>query len=236
LIFGSGGTTINDGTSFSGSGSVSIPSNATFRGAFSSTNLSLGNVTGDNAVSSGAVKWGGTLTGSWLIATGTWSVQGISPRTLNNASVTNDGTISWQSDSGLYLQNNSTLVNRGVFEFQKGAGFGSGLNSGPISTLDNRGTIRVAPALNASIGGLDPGTINFVSNAGTIDVGAGGSFTLGSMGIQTINVGNMTINAGSQFLGAGAAIVNSNVTFNGAFNSTSLSLRGGTYTGNDVTI
>jgi len=242
LTFGGGNATFNGGTSFSGGGLVSITSNATFRDAFSSTNLALINLsfngvpvtfTGDNAISSGSVKWGGgTITGVWDIGNGTWSAgtgTALAPKVLSSASFTNDGTFSWQTADSLLMQNGSTLLNRGLFEFRTGAGVGSGSSGGAVSTFDNRGTIRVAAGQNASIGGFDTsGAIRFVSNAGTIDAGAGGSFTFGG--------GNATINAGTQFTGAGATVVSSNAVFNGAFNSSNLSLRGGTYTGNDASI
>ncbi len=224
LDFSGGNATFNAGTSFTGSGASRILSNATFNGAFTSSNLVLaaGTVTGNAAVLSGAVSFtGGTLGGSWSTAAGhTLTAHDGTSKIMSGLAFTNLGTFDWATTDSLFMQSGTSLDNQGTFLASENMSIVN--NGGTLPTFTNNGTFAVAAGKAVSMG-----SVAFVNNA-TIDVA----------GTLNLNGHNATFNAGSTFTGNGVVAVNSNASFNGAITaSPTLSLRAGIFTGaNDFVI
>jgi len=220
LDFGGGNATFNAGTSFIGSGTNRILSNATFNGAFSSSNLVLagGTATGNAAILSGAASYtGGILSGSWSTAAGqTLTARSGTGKIMSGLAFTNLGNFVWDTTDTLFMQSSSTFDNQGRFQANENARIDN--NGGALSSFINNGVLAVAADKT-----LTMGTVAFVNNA-TIDV----------EGTLALNGGNATFNAGSTFTGNGVVAVNNNARFNGAITaSPTLSLRAGTFTGGD---
>ncbi len=220
LNFNGYNATFNDGSVFTGAGVVAINSDASFVGTQNTSNLSLrsGTFTGTGAVVQGSAEFtGGYLQGGWTVASGqTLYGRDGGNKFVNAATVTNNGTIAWQTGNTLYLQNAGSIDNRGLFDMQTGATIAN--NGGQLSTFTNSGTLRVAAGQSGVIGSLA-----FVNNAGTVDVGTGASLNF--------NGNNVAFNAGTKFTGSGVAMVNGNAGFNGDYTSSNLSLRSGVFTG-----
>src|SRR5260370_21870851 len=108
LNFNGANATFNTGSTFTGAGTVAV-NNATFNGAQTSTNLSLRNgaFTGSGAVIHGIVEFtGGLLQGDWDVAAGqTLAGRDGGNKVLNGATLTNQGTVAWQTGNPLFVQN-----------------------------------------------------------------------------------------------------------------------------------
>ncbi|MGE3771873.1 MAG: hypothetical protein AB7I32_03050, partial [Gammaproteobacteria bacterium] len=119
LDFSGGNATFNAGSSFTGSGASRILSNATFNGAFTSSNLVLagGTATGNAALLSGAASFtGGTLSGSWSTAAGqTLTARSGGSKIMSGLAFTNLGNFAWDTTDALFMQSSSSFDNQGSF-------------------------------------------------------------------------------------------------------------------------
>ncbi len=223
IVFGNGASTFNAGTQFTGAGQVTVASNASFNGAFTSQNLQLasGTYTGSGAQINGSVNWvTGILSGDWQVAAGQTLALLSGNYKYNNSVLTNNGSMLAQDT--LYFLNGSTLTNNGLYKLQADIGFADGGYGGSFT---NNGTLRKSAGSGSSSFGSGTAFVN----------GAGGLIDVQSGAIVFAN-GNSTFNAGTQFTGAGQAQVTGNASFNGAFTSQNLQLLSGNFTGNAAQI
>jgi hypothetical protein len=220
LTFSGGNTIFNAGSTFNGSGQIVVSSNASFNGGFNAGNLLLtnGSFVGSAAVLNGTLDFsGGALNGDWTIAAGQLlRGQDGGNKFLNGASVTNLGTVQWNSANNLYLQNGASFDNQGLFDMQGSTSLIN--NGGPLSSFTNSGTLHQATGQTGSVG-----SIAFTNNGGTIS--ADGALTFGG--------GNVRFNNGTVFNGGGTINLTNNASFVGGFNSGNLVLSNGAYTGGD---
>lgn len=208
ILFATNGAVFDAGSIFTGAGEVAITALAAFNGGFTSSNLVLesGTVTGTNAALTGNADWeSGTMVGSWNVGAGSaLDVTTAGNKTLNAATVTNDGTINWQ-DGNIFMISNSKLVNNGTMTatsndsiafdggaastftnnglIEKTGGSGTTTLASGIS-LDNNGTINVLSGTIAlpsaftndgTLGGTGTFTSTNLTNGGIIAPGAPGS-------------------------------------------------------------
>ena len=177
LNFGGGNARFNDGTHFNGTGVNNINSNASFVGNFTSQNLHLNagiftggdGSPGSKAVVNGTADFtGGTITGAWEVAAGqTLSGKGGSNKFLSGATLTNKGTLSWQTTDTLFLQSDSHISNQGTIDFQ--ADSAVVFNGGAVGTFVNTGLIvKSAGSATTTIGN----NLGF-DNQGVVDVRSG---------------------------------------------------------------
>ena len=220
LTFAGGNASFNDGTTFNGSGQNVVSNNASFNGSFNSSNLVLtnGSYTGTAAVLNGSADFnGGLINGDWTIAAGQLlRGQDGNNKFLNNASVTNLGTVQWNTNNSLFLQNNSSFDNQGLFDIQGSMSLVN--NGGPLSSFTNSGTLHLAAGQSAAVG-----SIAYINNGGHIT----------SDGALNFGGGNVHINDGSVFDGSGTTTISNNATFIDSFTASNLTLSGGSFTGGD---
>jgi hypothetical protein len=217
LAFGGGNATFNAGSRYSGAGTVAVTANASFNGLQATDNLWLGGgqLVGGAAVLQGRADFsGGMLQGGWTVADGA-QLRGLdgAGKVLGGATLTNLGTLAWQTGNPLSLQSGALLVNQQLLDVQQSMAVVNG--GGAMSVFINHQMLRVAAGQTATIG-----AVQFI-NDGTLDVA----------GTLAFNGGLSTFNAGSRFAGAGTVVVNSNAAFNGAQGSDNLALRGGSLVG-----
>ena len=222
IDFASGLTTFNVGTQFIGAGRAVVSNHASFNGAFSASNLELrsGTFSGGAAEITGSVDWtGGSLAGSWTVASGqTLNIQSGSSKFMA-AALTNAGQI--RAKDELYLFGYSTLTNTGLYDLQGDVGLSNG---GYSNAFINSGTFRKS------------------AGAGNSVIGNGTSFT--NSGLIAVQVGTLTFAggdanflAGTQFTGAGEVQITNNAAFAGAIATTGrLSLVNGSFSGNAVVL
>jgi len=224
IVFSGGNVNFNAGSNFVGAASTVIANNASFNGAFTSSNLNLANgyFTGNNAVVNGTVAFtGGAITGSWEVAAGqTLSARDGGFKFVDGAAtaLTNKGTIDWATANALYLQNGGQVVNRGLFLASESTAMH--YNGGAATAFVNQadGTIRAAAGKTLTIGNA-----GLVNNGGTLDAAAGGSIVYAG--------GNVVFNDGTKFTGAGLNRVVNNAAFNGRFEAGNLVLEDGFFQG-----
>ncbi len=167
------GATFNTGTQFSGAGSNVAAGNNGFNGSFTSTNLVLdsGNHSGNAAVANGNVVYkGGNLVGTWQVAPGQ-TLSGVDGpfKFITGAAttVTNQGTLNWNTVDFLYLLSGAALANQGTLNFS--ANGGVFYNGGAAPSFVNTGLItKTGAAGTTTIGD----TLGF-DNLGVIDVQTG---------------------------------------------------------------
>ncbi|MEO8040296.1 MAG: hypothetical protein ABI794_16130, partial [Betaproteobacteria bacterium] len=224
INFAGGNATFNAGSQFIGIGSTTISSNASFNGAFTSSNLSVagGTATGTAARIGGSMSLsGGVLGGTWEVATGQL-LRGVggSTKYMSAATLVNNGTVQWETGDALYLQNDAGIVNNKLYDIQASTTIVNNGGTLPRFTNSSGGTLRVAAGQTANMG-----TVAFV-NAGTLE--ANGTLNFGG--------GNATFNGGTNFIGGGTNLITSNATFAGAIESSNLVLQGGAFTGNAAVV
>jgi hypothetical protein len=218
LALSGGNVTINAGSQFTGAGVTVVGNNASFNGGFLSQNLVLagGTFSGDAAVVSGNVSFsGGYLSGSWAVAAGQ-QLSGVDGgnKFISAGTLTNQGTVAWNTGDTLYLQSGGTLLNQGRFAVNSSATLA--YNGGAQSTFNNSGLIDVAAGRTLTVA-----SVHFVNDGGMLD--ASGSIEF--------NGGDATFNSGSAFVGSGVTRINSNAVFVGAFNAQNLVLAAGNFNG-----
>jgi outer membrane autotransporter protein len=225
INFSGANATFNAGSKFIGAGSTVVSNNASFNGAFTSSNLSLtgGTFTGTSAQINGSVNFtGGVFTGSWEVASSqTLKGNNGGNKFMSGATFTNNGTVQWQTSDSLFMQTGSTFTNNGLYDIQITSSIVN--NGGALSTFTNSSgaTLRVAATQTATIG-----SIAFVNDGGTLTAN----------GTLNFSGGNATFNNGTVFNGSGSTLVSNNASFNGAFTSSNLSLTGGIFTGSSAQI
>ena len=222
INFASSNATFKAGTVFTGAGVNKVTSNATFEGSFTSHNLDLvsGVFTASGAVVGGVVDFlGGVLTGDWTIAAGQ-TLRGVtgSNKFVSGGTVTNLGTVDWQTTDTLFMQSAGAIDNQALFVATESMAVAYNGGASPSFLNNTTGTLRAASGKT-----LTMGAVPFV-NLGTLDAD----------GIIDYAGGNATFKAGTVFTGAGVNKVTSNATFEGGYTSSNLLLAGGTFTGGDA--
>lgn len=218
-----GGSRFENGSVFTGAGVVALTGGTnTFAGTYTAGNLQLqgGTFQGEAAVAKGLTQWsGGTIGGTWAVAAGaTLQAQNGGNKLLSSATLTNQGTIAWDSGNAFFLQSGGRLVNEGTFE----AGTNSSViyNGGAAVSFENAtgGTVRAKDGVALTFASGS----NLV-NAGTLEAAAGANLRY---------EGTARFDAGSRFTGAGRNVVAAGTnTWAGAFTSDNLELAGGTHVG-----
>jgi|GEM_PF-2347483 len=248
LSFSNGMHQLNS-TIFSGNGTIQISgatvnaSNASFQSG-TTLNLASGTLGGTSATISGTMNWtGGTITSLSLNVTGQLNISGASDKfIINNARLTNQGTITWSGTGSIKGGLGATIDNNTTFNIQSDTLFTA--ESGGALTLQNNGTINKTSAGTTSFknGGIlnNSGTINVRS--GTLDLASGGtqsgSFVISSGATLSFSNGmhqlNSTIFSGNGTIQISGATVNAS---NASFQSgTTLNLAVGTLSGTSATI
>lgn len=212
LNFNGGLATFNGGTQFTGSGVTMVTANASFNGSFNSSNLSLrsGLFLGSSATLGGSAEFrGGTMQGGWTVAGGATlnGVSGIN-KFLDNITLTNLGTITWQTSDPFYFQNAANLSNQGTMSLQ--ADSTMVYNGGTIGTFTNTGLITKAAGsgtwtIGNSLGFNNLGTINVSSGTIALPTGFTNNGTLKGTGTFSTNV---LTNAGHIAPGASPGTLN----------------------------
>ena len=219
INFGGGNATFNDGSQFIGAGATLVTNDASFNGAFTSSNLSLtgGIFTGGAAQINGNLNFtGGVITGNWEVASGqVLSGTGGNNKFLSTATLINNGTVQWQTGDSLFMQNGAALINNALHDVQVTSALVN--NGGPTPSYINSssGTLRVAAGQTLTIGSIA------FTNGGTLQADG----TLNFAG------NNATFSNGTVFTGGGTNVVSSNANFNGTIASGNLVLQGGFFVG-----
>jgi len=170
LVFGGNSNRFLDGTRVTGAGTAAIAGNASFSGRIHSANLMIGSgtSTGDNAKLDGTTVFaGGALVGTWELATDhQLLLAGMNQKSLNDATLTNGGTVILQGPSSLRLSA-SQIVNQGRFELQDDSSvrYGGGIR---YSEFVNQGLL-----LKSGGAGISDLSQLYFSNTGTVDVRSG---------------------------------------------------------------
>lgn len=219
-LFNGGNASFNAGSVFTGAGRTVIGAAASFNGAFTSSNLALsaGTFTGNNAVLNGSVAYeGGVISGSWEVAAGQQLVGSSgSNKYVIGGTLTNKGTIAWQTGDAWYLQSAGNVDNQGLLAVTASAAIHN--NGGTTPVFTNSGTASVSAGNT-----LTWNSVAFVNNGGT----------LLSDGAMAFNGNNARFNNGTVFSGTGQTRINSNAMFVDGFQSQNLVLAGGNFQGGD---
>ena len=220
-----GGSVFNAGTQFTGGGSHVAAGNNSFNGALHAANLVLegGIHSGGAAVVHGTATWtGGSLAGSWTVASGqTLRGQTGGSQFLAGATLSNLGTVDWATTNPLYLMSGAAVSNQGLFLASETTTLA--YNGGASTGFDNTasGTMRAAAGKTLTIGNL----VGLVNNGGVLDAQVGGSI---------VYTGGSVFNAGTQFTGTGSHVATGNNTWNGPSQSAHLVLQSGVHTGGNA--
>lgn len=182
-----------------------------------------GNITGGGLLNiKNLATWNsGLLTRNVLIDAGqTLTMATVTEKQLQNASITNNGIISWQNGDIRFDAPNSALVNNGTFIIS--ANNATYFNGGRLNITNNGSFIKNTTG-NSSLTGIllfsNAGTVN--CNSGNLNFGeanAGGTFTNAATGSVILNNGDFTSRATTVFNNNSGASIKGN----GVFNSTSI--------------
>jgi Secretion system C-terminal sorting domain len=178
-----------------------------------------GNITGGGLLNiKNSATWNsGLLTRNVLIDAGqTLTLITATEKQLQNATITNNGSINWQNGDIRFDAPNSTLINNGTFTI--GANNATFFNGGRLS-ITNNGSVTKNTTGNSSLTGIllfsNAGTVN--CNSGNLNFGesnAGGTFTNTATGNVILNNGNFTTGATTTFNNNSGASINGNGVFN----------------------
>ena len=229
------GSTISGSGSFSNTGTANFNINQTFPSTISlsttgniagtgdlSINSPLtiqGNITGGGLLNiKNSTTWNsGLLTRNVLIdASQTLTLSTATEKQLQNATITNNGSINWQNGDIRFDAPNSTLINNGTFTIS--ANNATFFNGGRLSITNNGSFIKNTTG-NSSLTGIllfsNAGTVN--CNSGNLNFGesnAGGTFTNLATGTVILNNGDFTNGATTIFNNNPGAGIKGNGVFN----------------------
>jgi hypothetical protein len=227
--FNGHGASFEDGSLFTGAGTVLSNANNSFAGRLTAENLRLNSNThaGLGAVVQGNLLFaGGALAGTWEVAAG-HRLSGVAGnfKYLSGADtvLTNRGLLSWDTGEALYLQSGASLVNHALLEASTSTAFLN--NGGAQPTLVNRssGVLRAAAGQTFNIG-----SVALRNEGGQLDAAAGATLQYSG--------GDALFQHGSRFTGAGRNLVVSNASFQGNQQSGNLVLQGGTFSGDAAVV
>lgn len=185
-----------------------------------------GNITGGGLLNiKNSATWNsGLLTRNILIDAGqTLTLTTGTEKQLQNATITNNGSITWQNGDIRFDAPNSTLLNNGTFTI--GANNATYFNGGRLNITNNGSFIKNTTG-NSSLTGIllfsNAGTVN--CNSGNLNFGdanAGGTFTNLPAGNVILNNGDFTSGATITFNNNSGASIKGNGVFNftSVFNS-----------------
>ncbi|MGF2410948.1 MAG: T9SS type A sorting domain-containing protein [Ferruginibacter sp.] len=178
-----------------------------------------GNITGGGLLNiKNSATWNsGLLTRNVLIDAGqTLTLTTGTEKQLQNATITNNGSINWQNGDIRFDAPNSTLINNGTFTI--GANNATYFNGGRLNITNNGSFIKNTTG-NSSLTGIllfsNAGTVN--CNSGNLNFGeanAGGTFTNLTTGTVILNNGNFTNGATTTFNNNSGASIKGNGVFN----------------------
>ncbi len=178
-----------------------------------------GNITGGGLLNiKNATTWNsGLLTRNVLIDAGqTLTLTTGTQKQLQNATITNNGSINWQNGDVRFDAPNSTLINNGTFTI--GANNATFSNGGRLNITNNGSFIKNTSG-NSSLTGIllfsNAGTVN--CNSGNLNFGegnAGGTFTNLATGTVILNNGDFTNGATTAFNNNSGAGIKGNGVFN----------------------
>lgn len=182
-----------------------------------------GNITGGGLLNiKNSATWNsGLLTRNVLIDAGqTLTLTTVTEKQLQNATITNNGSINWQNGDIRFDAPNSTLINNGTFTI--GANNATFFNGGRLNITNNGSCIKNTTG-NSSLTGIllfsNAGTVNCTSgNLNFGEANAGGTFTNAATGSVILNNGDFTSRATTVFNNNSGATIKGN----GIFNSTSI--------------
>lgn len=171
-----GNLAFNDGTRFTGAGTVQVLGSATFSGRVDAANLVLGNATytgGDGssagatsqATLHGSTRWtGGSLVGNWELGADHALTAEVGGTKYIGGSVINHGVVN-ASDNLYFVYASQVLGNRGTLNLQGDVGL---LNAAYGGTVINSGVInKTTGSGETSLAGIS------LANTGTINVQSG---------------------------------------------------------------
>lgn len=228
LNFSGGSAEFKADSRFAGAGTVQVSGNAIFAGVQRSDNLVLagGVLTGAAAVigpgvdGPGEVRWlGGDLAGTWTISNNrSLLAQAGAAKRLNAGTLTNAGTLAWQTTEPLQGFSGGKLRNKGLLDLQASATTSWLAGTQPAITHSNSAVVLTRAGVN-----FNAGNFNWVSDGAQFDAEGGGSLSF--------NGGSARFNTGSRFTGTGSHVVNASATFVGEITSENLVLAAGTLKG-----
>jgi hypothetical protein len=204
---------LEDGTSVSGDGTVSIGGTSTITGATTIANLDIvgGTISGTSTLT-GAVTWsGGSLSGVMtIVSNSTLDIVSGGGDGFSGLILTNYGTVSW-TNTAIYGLNggNAHIYNYGTWDIQSDNAWSGGYNGG-LTHFDNFGLLEKTGNGGTTV--LDGSVI--VSNTGIVSVASG---TLNLQGVSTNNDGNLGTSGNGVINYYGFTFTNA-TTFTGASN------------------
>jgi RHS repeat-associated protein len=228
-----GGGTQNYTGTFTGSGAGAV------RLSSGTINFTLTNATFN--FPAGLFQWtGGTITGlsgSTLTNSGTMTLSGSFNKAFDTARLNNTGRINL-TGTGPWQTGNTTITNSGTIDFQSDISLS--WNNGNLPVLVNTGTVQKSGGIGTSSIGVvlnnnTGGTI--ASQSGTLSIDRGGSTSAGAITATSGNTvqitTDFTFNAGASESGAGQfAFTGGTLTAAAPTSVQSLNWTGGTITGN----
>lgn len=166
-----------DGSQYTGAGTLRVSSASAFAGRQQSQNLLVAAsastaMTGEDVHLGGVVQWsGGRLQGQWTFGPGS-TLQAIGGGATGNkviggagTVVTNEGLLTLNSDTGISVSEGAAIVNRGTIDLQDNRGIAHGggaavslVNEGLLVKTGGTGTSTVGGA-NASFSLVNTGRI-----------------------------------------------------------------------------
>jgi hypothetical protein len=181
--------------------------------------------------SSGVLNWsGGILAGTYNVPAGAkMNLTGSADKTLNLATVINNGTVIWNGGSligsyGSVITNNATFILQSSSLFDNNA---SGAGYYPVPTFINNGWLQKTNSNGETIIGNNNGGWSFTQN-GTIDIENG---ALSSQNLFYANGGAVFTGPGETRVDGGSIVMNGTNTIQ---SGATVELAGGTWTGNNI--
>ncbi len=215
------GARFNDGSRFAGAGLVRVTAGATFAGAQASSNLQLegGSFAGSGAQLAGtAVLSGGRFTDGWTIAPGA-TLRGVNGGfkylSGDTTTLTNRGTVSWETANPWYLESGARFVNEGLFRATTGTLLADNGGADPLLELRGSGRIEAAAGTVLTVGVP-------LASTGILHAEAGAEIRY---------LGRARFDGGTRFSGSGLNVADGNNEFAGSLQVANLELRNGLHTG-----
>lgn len=249
LTMGHGSSIVNIAGTYTIANTHITAGTLNFNAAASTTNLTLdgdnGVLGGTNTLTvNGSAAWSdGDMedSGTTLIPSGvTLTISGTAARTIDNRTLTNQGTINYTGTGTLNVRLGATIDNQGLMDLQTDQIIN---HNGGTVTFNSSGTLRKSAGTGTSDLNGTTATYNF-NNTGTVDIQTGtlslprsgtstGAFSIASGATLTLDdSGTHDFNAGSSVSGAGSVTISggASTTLNiaGTYSATTTHITSGT--------
>jgi RHS repeat-associated protein len=157
----------------------------------------------------GNMDWnGGTVAGGLHVAAGaTLGIGGIAQEVLDNGTLTNDGTVTWEGTGTVEFRHNAAVVNRGLFRDLADHAATYAGDTGEAAAFHNSGTYE--KAAGAGVSSLD----FLLANTGTVRA-LSGTLRLDG-GISDLSVGVWYVRTILDIPGAALSYNNADITLDG---------------------